>query len=166
MASLNKVMLIGNVTRDPELKYTPKGSAVADLGLAINRAYTNQGGEKVEEVTYVDVELWGRLAEIAGEYAKKGRPVYIEGRLRIDSWEDKQSGQKRSRLKVVGETLQLLGSGGSGGAGGPRQGGGGGGDYEQDGPPAAPSRPARTAPSQRPPSRPTPPTEEDDDIPF
>ena len=110
MASLNKVMLIGNVTRDPEVKYTPKGSAVADLGLAINRSYTNQSGEKVEEVTYVDVELWGRLAEIAGEYAKKGRPIFIEGRLRIDSWEDKQSGQKRNRLKVVGEGLQLLGS--------------------------------------------------------
>jgi len=85
MASLNKVMLIGNVTRDPEIKYTPKGSAVADLGLAINRNYTNQAGEKVEEVTYVDVELWGRLAEIAGEYAKKGRPIFIEGRLRRGS---------------------------------------------------------------------------------
>jgi single-strand DNA-binding protein len=108
MASLNKVMLIGNVTRDPEVKFTPKGSAVADLGLAINRSYTNQAGEKVEEVTYVDVELWGRLAEIAGEYAKKGRPIFIEGRLRMDSWEDKQSGQKRNRLKVVGEGLNSL----------------------------------------------------------
>ena len=116
MASLNKVMLIGNVTRDPEVKFTPKGSAVADVGLAINRSYTNQAGEKVEEVTYVDVELWGRLAEIAGEYAKKGRPIFIEGRLRIDSWEDKQSGQKRNRLKVVGEGLQLLGSRSGGGS--------------------------------------------------
>ena len=93
MASLNKVMLIGNVTRDPEVKFTPKGSAVADLGLAVNRTYTNQAGEKTEEVTYIDVELWGRLAEIAGEYAKKGRSIFIEGRLRLDSWEDKQSGR-------------------------------------------------------------------------
>src|SRR6478736_7623228 len=132
MASLNKVMLIGNVTRDPEVKYTPKGSAVADVGLAINRSYTNQGGEKVEETTFVDVELWGRLAEIAGEYAKKGRPIFIEGRLRIDSWEDKQSGQKRSRLKVVAEGLQLLGS---------RQGGGGEGGYEGESAPSQSSAP-------------------------
>ena len=118
MASLNKVMLIGNVTRDPEVKFTPKGSAVADLGLAVNRTYTNQAGEKTEEVTYIDVELWGRLAEIAGEYAKKGRSIFIEGRLRLDSWEDKQSGQKRNRLKVVGEVLQLLGSRPGGGPAG------------------------------------------------
>lgn len=157
MASLNKVMLIGNVTRDPEIKYTPKGSAVADLGLAINRTYTNQGGEKVEEVTYVDVELWGRLAEIAGEYAKKGRPVFIEGRLRIDSWEDKQSGQKRSKLKVVGEGLQLLGSRTGGGPGG--GGGGGGGDFEGDAPPP---RSAPRPPAQRPPQA----DPGDDDIPF
>lgn len=111
MASLNKVMIIGNVTRDPEVKFAPKGQAVCDLGLAINRSYNNQAGEKVEEVTFVDVELWGRLAEIAGEYAKKGRPIFIEGRLKIESWEDKTSGQKRSRLKVVGEGLQLLGGG-------------------------------------------------------
>ncbi|CAN5612088.1 hypothetical protein BH09VER1_BH09VER1_21690 [soil metagenome] len=168
MASLNKVMLIGNVTRDPEIKYTPKGSAVADLGLAINRNYTNQSGEKVEEVTYVDVELWGRLAEIAGEYAKKGRPIFIEGRLRIDSWEDKASGQKRSRLKVVGDGLQLLGSGGGGGGrpGGGSGGGGGGGEYDggEETPsraPRSPSRPPAAAAPKRPPVEP-----EDDDIPF
>lgn len=158
MASLNKVMLIGNVTRDPEVKFTPKGSAVADLGLAINRSYTNQGGEKVEEVTFVDVELWGRLAEIAGEYAKKGRPIFIEGRLRIDSWEDKQSGQKRSRLKVVAEGLQLLGS---------RQGGGGGEGYEGEGAPSASAAPRSSAPASRPPASKAPPAEpDDDDIPF
>ncbi len=145
-------MLIGNVTRDPELKYTPKGSAVADLGLAINRNYTNQSGEKVEEVTYVDVELWGRLAEIAGEYARKGRSIFIEGRLRIDSWEDKQSGQKRNRLKVVGEGLQLLGSRPGG------QSGGTAGDPEGEAPAARPSRPAPAKPSQPEPA--------DDDIPF
>ena len=158
MASLNKVMLIGNVTRDPEVKFTPKGSAVADLGLAINRSYTNQGGEKVEEVTFVDVELWGRLAEIAGEYAKKGRPIFIEGRLRIDSWEDKQSGQKRSRLKVVAEGLQLLGS---------RQGGGGGEGYEGEAAPSQSAAPRSSAPASRPAPSKAPPAEpDDDDIPF
>lgn len=159
MASLNKVMLIGNVTRDPEVKFTPKGSAVADLGLAINRSYTNQGGEKVEEVTYVDVELWGRLAEIAGEYAKKGRPIFIEGRLRIDSWEDKQSGQKRSRLKVVGEGMQLLGS---------RSGGGGGGGGDEEGGYDGPPQQKYSKPAPRPAARPAPPSsaQDDDDIPF
>jgi single-strand DNA-binding protein len=152
MASLNKVMLIGNVTRDPEVKYTPKGSAVADVGLAINRTYQNQGGEKVEEVTYLDVELWGRLAEIAGEYAKKGRSIFIEGRLRMDSWEDKQSGQKRNRLKIVGEGLQLLGSrpgapGGSAGA-----------DFDAEATASKPSRPPFTTPAQA--------EQADDDIPF
>lgn len=110
MANLNKVQLIGNVTRDPEVKYTPKGSAVTDLGLAINRFYTTENGEKREEATFVEVTLWGRQAEIAGEYCKKGRSVYIEGRLQLDSWEDKTSGQKRNKLRVVGENLQLLGS--------------------------------------------------------
>ena len=109
MASFNKVILLGNLTRDPEVRYTPKGSAVCDLGIAINRSYTLDSGEKREEVTYVDVVLWSRLAEIAGEYLKKGRPVFIEGRLQLDTWDDKQTGQKRSKLKVVGETLQLLG---------------------------------------------------------
>ena len=110
MASFNKVILLGNLTRDPEIRYTPKGSAVCDLGLAVNRQYTLDNGEKREEVTYVDVVLWARLAEIAGEYLKKGRPVFIEGRLQLDTWDDKQSGQKRSKLRVIGETMQLLGS--------------------------------------------------------
>lgn len=101
-------MLIGNLTRDPEVKLTSSGKAVGNLGLAINRSYKNAAGEKLEDVTFVDVELWGRLAEIAGEYAKKGQPIFIEGGLRMDSWEDKQTGQKRSKLKVVGEGLQLL----------------------------------------------------------
>ena len=120
MASFNKVILLGNLTRDPEVRYTPKGSAVCDLGIAVNRVYTTEGGEKREEVTYVDVVLWSRLAEIAGEYLKKGRPVFIEGRLQMDSWEDKQSGQKRTKLRVVGESMQLLGSrpGGAGGGSG------------------------------------------------
>jgi single-strand DNA-binding protein len=109
MASFNKVILLGNLTRDPEVRYTPKGSAVCDLGLAVNRQYTLDSGEKREEVTFVDVVLWARLAEIAGEYLKKGRPVFIEGRLQLDTWDDKQSGQKRSKLRVIGETMQLLG---------------------------------------------------------
>ncbi len=126
MASFNKVMLLGNCTRDPEVKYTPKGSAVTDLGIAVNRYYTTDGGEKREETTFVDVTMWGRQAEIAGEYLKKGRPVFIEGRLQLDTWDDKQTGQKRSRLRVVCENFQLLGSrdGGEGGsAGGGRSGG-------------------------------------------
>src|SRR3954464_7353491 len=118
MASFNKVMLIGNLTRDPEVRYTPKGTAVAELGLAVNRRYTAENGEKREEVTFVDVTLWGKTAELAGEYLKKGRPVYIEGRLQLDTWDDKTSGQKRSKLKVVGEGLQLLGGRPGGGAGG------------------------------------------------
>ena len=117
MASFNKVILLGNLTRDPEIRYTPKGSAVCDLGLAVNRVYTLDSGEKREEVTFVDVVLWARLAEIAGEYLKKGRPVFIEGRLQLDTWDDKQSGQKRSKLRVIGETMQLLGSRPSGGGG-------------------------------------------------
>ncbi len=104
MASFNKVILLGNLTRDPEVRYTPKGSAVCDLGIAVNRVYTTEGGERREEVTFVDVVLWARLAEIAGEYLRKGRPVFIEGRLQMDSWDDKQTGQKRTKLRVVGES--------------------------------------------------------------
>src|SRR5215212_3715167 len=118
MASFNRVILLGNLTRDPEVRYTPKGSAVAEVGLAVNRNYTTEGGEKREETTFVDVTLWGRTAEIAGEYLKKGRPVLIEGRLQLDTWDDKQSGQKRSKLKVVGEAMQLLGGRPGGGTGG------------------------------------------------
>ena len=114
MASFNKVILLGNLTRDPEVRYTPKGSAVADLGIAVNRQYTLENGEKREEVTFVDVTFWGRTAEVAGEYLKKGRPVFIEGRLQLDTWDDKQSGQKRSKLKVIGESMQMLGSRGGG----------------------------------------------------
>jgi single-strand DNA-binding protein len=123
MASFNKVILLGNLTRDPEVRYTPKGSAVCDLGIAVNRSYTLDSGEKREEVTFVDVVLWSRLAEIAGEYLKKGRPVFIEGRLQLDTWDDKQSGQKRSKLRVIGETMQLLGGRPPGAGGGAAEGG-------------------------------------------
>jgi single-strand DNA-binding protein len=110
MANLNRVLLIGNLTRDPEVRYTPKGTPVTEIGLAVNRIYSGEDGEKKEETTFVDVTLWARQAEIAGQYLKKGRPVFIEGRLQLDTWDDKQTGQKRSRLRVVAENLQLLGS--------------------------------------------------------
>jgi single-strand DNA-binding protein len=147
MASFNKVILLGNLTRDPEVRYTPKGSAVCDLGIAVNRQYTLDSGEKREEVTYVDVVLWSRLAEIAGEYLKKGRPVFIEGRLQLDQWDDKQSGQKRSKLRVIGETMQLLGSRPAGT--GTSEGG--------------ESRPAKTTPPPKPAGAAEP---DDDEIPF
>ena len=154
MASFNKVILLGNLTRDPEVRYTPKGSAVCDLGLAVNRQYTLDSGEKREEVTYVDVVLWARLAEIAGEYLKKGRPVFIEGRLQLDTWDDKQSGQKRSKLRVIGETMQLLGSRPPGTGAASESG-------EQD----RQSRPS--AKPTAPPPKPGAPAEPDDDeIPF
>ena len=114
MASLNKVMIIGNLTRDPELRYTPKGQAVTDIALAVNRRYVVDG-EKREEVTYVDVTFWGKGAEIIAQYMKKGNPMYVEGRLRLDSWDDKTTGQKRSRLTVTGEEFQFLGGKGEGG---------------------------------------------------
>lgn len=124
MASFNRVILMGNVTRDPQVRYIPSGQAVTELGLAVNRTwFDKQANQRREEVTFIDVTLWGRTAEIAGEYLAKGRPVLIEGYLRLDSWDDKESGQKRSKLKVVGETMQLLGSRDGGGSGG---GGGGG----------------------------------------
>ncbi len=142
MASFNKVILLGNLTRDPEVRYTPKGSAVADLGIAVNRQYTLENGEKREEVTFVDVTFWGRTAEVAGEYLKKGRPVFIEGRLQLDTWDDKQSGQKRSKLKVIGENMQMLGS--------PR--GAGGGDEsdhpKQSSKPSAPPKATATEPDE------------------
>ncbi len=150
MASFNKVILLGNLTRDPEVRYTPKGTAVTDLGLAVNRTYTADNGEKREEVTFVDVTFWGRTAEVAGEYLKKGRPVFVEGRLQLDSWDDKQSGQKRTKLKVIGENMQMLGA--------PRGGGSGGGDEE--GGPRSSSRPAP------PPKAAAPSGPDDDEIPF
>ena len=138
MASLNKVMLIGNLTRDPEVRYTPKGTAVTDIGLAVNRVYSSDTGERREETTFVDVTLWGRQAEIAGQYMKKGKPIYIEGRLQMDTWQDKQTGQNRSRLKIVGENFQFLGSREDGGG----SGGGSGGGYPSSPPQNHPQRSA------------------------
>lgn len=118
MASFNKVILVGNLTRDPELRYTPKGTAIAKIGLAVNRVWTNEAGEKKEEVTFVDVDVFGRTAENVGQYMRKGRPILIEGRLRLDQWDDKQTGQKKSKLGVVAETVQFLGSAPGAGEGG------------------------------------------------
>lgn len=109
MPNLNKVQLMGNLTRDPEVRYTPKGTAVCDLSIAVNSGF-GTGDDRREETTFIDITLWGKAAENAGQYLRKGRPVYIEGRLQMDSWDDKQTGQKRSRLKVVGESWQFLGS--------------------------------------------------------
>jgi single-strand DNA-binding protein len=156
MASFNRVILLGNLTRDPELRYTQSGLAVTDIGLAVNDKRKNQSGEWIEETTFVDITLWGRTAEIAGEYLSKGSPALFEGRLKLDTWE--KDGQKHSKLKVVGERLQLLG-GGKGGGGGGRPAGGprGAGTQPQydDGPPADFGPPRRSAPEPA-----------EDDIPF
>lgn len=160
MASFNKVMVMGNVTRDIEIRYTPKGTAVSDIGLAVNRVRIGDSGEKIEEVTFVDVTLWGRTAEIAHQYCAKGRPLFVEGRLQTDSWEDKTTGQKRSKLKVVAENIQLLGSPG---------GGGGGGGGQPANPPAGSQQQSQAVPQQ--PQQGGSPassdyTEDSDDIPF
>ncbi|MCB1230282.1 MAG: single-stranded DNA-binding protein [Verrucomicrobiae bacterium] len=169
MASLNKVMLIGNLTRDPEVRYTPKGTAVTDIGLAVNRNYSTDSGERREETTFVDLTLLCRQPEIADQYMKKGRPIYIEGRLQMDTWQDKQTGQNRSRLKVVGDNFQFLGGreegGGGGGGGAPQQSYSGGGNQYDSGPPPGSGGGYEGGP---------PPSqggghdysEEDDDIPF
>ena len=163
-ASFNRVILIGNLTRDVELKYTGSQLAVTDIGLAVNDKRKNQQGEWIDEVTFVDITLWGRTAEIAAEYLTKGSPVFIEGRLKLDSWE--KDGKKNYKLRVVGERLQLIGSKGGGGGGGRSQGGGGnydeneysGGEHESSGPPA----PRASVPARAPqPTQPPP-----DEIPF
>ena len=167
MASFNRVILIGNLTRDVEVKYLQSGMAVADIGLAVNDKRKNQSGEWIEETAFVDVTLWGRTAEVAGEYLTKGSPLFVEGRLKYDTWE--KDGQKRSKLTVVCEKMQLIGAkggGGTGGAGGGNRGSSknydeGGGDYGEapSGPPARASAARSAAPAA-----PPPPTE--DEIPF
>ena len=121
MANLNKVMLMGNITRDIELRYTPKGTAVADIGLAVNRVRTGENGERIEETTFVDVTLWGRTAEVAHQYAGKGHPLFVEGRLHMDTWVDKATGGNRSKLKVVADNIQLMGTRSSAGNAAPQQ---------------------------------------------
>lgn len=192
MANLNKVMIIGNLTADPEQKTTPRGTAVTELRLAVNRmAPGSNEGERREETTFLDVTCWGRTAEIAGQYLAKGRPVFIEGRLQQDTWEDKQTGQRRSKIRIVAENMQLLGSrdgapqgGGNYQRGGNNYGNGGnygnnggnygnvgnnygnGGNYGNNG--GYPQqRPQYQQQQPRPQQAPAPmPMEEDDDIPF
>jgi len=137
MASFNRVILVGNLTRDPELRYLTSGTAVTDIGLAVNDRHKNANGEWIEETTFVDVTLWARTAEVASEYLSKGASVLIEGRLKLDSWET-QDGQKRSKLKVVGEKMQMLGARGQGGAeggGAPRAAANRNSQYSQPSPP-------------------------------
>ena len=114
MANLNKVLLIGNLTRDPELRYTPQGSAICDLGLAINRQYTTNDGVKKEEVCFIDITAWGRQAETCNRFVKKGSQIFVEGRLKLDSWQDKETGKNRSKINVVAERIQFLSGSGVG----------------------------------------------------
>jgi single-strand DNA-binding protein len=181
MASFNKVILMGNLTRDPQLKYLPSQTAVTEFGLACNRKFKTQAGEDKEEVTFVDCTAFGRTGEVINQYFTKGKPIFIEGRLKYDQWEDKQGGGKRHKLTVVIESFEFVGGrdGGGGGGGGGYDaeagGGGGGGDYDQRPQRSAPPRPAAArAPAPRPaaaaPQQEPPFSEDqqfkDDDIPF
>jgi len=154
MASFNKVILAGNLTRDPEMRYTPQGRAVAKLGLAVNRTWTTETGEKREEVSFVDVEAWGRNAETLSKYMRKGKPLLIEGRLKQDTWEDKNTHQKQSKLKVILESFAFIDSRGEGGVGRP----------VEQGAAAAAAAPAVVEASA--PSDADAPPPEEDDVPF
>jgi single-strand DNA-binding protein len=163
MASFNKVMLMGNLTRDPQLKYLPNQTAVAEFGIACNRKFKAATGEDREEVTFVDVTAFGKTGEVINQYFTKGKPIFIEGRLKYDQWEDKNGGGKRSKLVVIVENFVFVGGrdGGSGGGGYDPNAQTGGGEYEQRAPAprsAPPSRPpaarppaARPSPTQQPP---------------
>lgn len=157
--NFNQVLLMGNLTRDVELKYTPSNQAIANIGLAINRRYTTAQGEKKEETTFVDCEAWGKTAETMAKYLTKGRPVFVTGRLKLDQWNDKTDGSKRSKLKVVVEEFQFIDSGGGQGR---AAGGGQHDDAESDGPAPAPRVQTR-APR---PAQPAAPEISEDDIPF
>ncbi len=159
MANLNKVMLIGNLTRDPELRVTPKGTAICQFSLAVNRKFKDESGGEREEVTYVDIEAWSKQGETIAKYCTKGRPLFVEGRLRLDQWEDKTTKEKRSRMKVVLENFQFLGSGRADGA----PGGGGGGEGGEGG--SAPRTYAPRATTPRP-AAPAPQENLDEDVPF
>ncbi|MHC4663392.1 MAG: single-stranded DNA-binding protein [Planctomycetota bacterium] len=114
MANFNKVILVGNLTRDPDLKYIPSGTAVCEFGIAVNRNFKGKDGDQREEVSYFDIEAWGRQAEVVNQYLSKGRPILIEGRLKQNRWETKE-GQKRSKIRVVLEQFQFIGGKGDGG---------------------------------------------------
>jgi single-strand DNA-binding protein len=154
MANLNKVMLIGNLTRDPELRVTPKGTAICQFSLAVNRKFKDESGGEREEVTYVDIEAWSKQGETIAKYCTKGRPLFVEGRLRLDQWEDKTTKEKRSRMKVVLENFQFLGSGRADGAAG----GGEGGEAPRAYAPRATNTPKPAAPAAQ--------ENLDEDVPF
>jgi len=147
MAYLNKVFLIGNLTRDPELRVTPKGTAICQFGLAVNRQFKDESGQTRDETAFVDIEAWGKQGELVAKYLTKGSPAMVEGRLKFDQWEDKQTQQKRSKLKVVLENVQFLSSrgGAGGGPGGPEEGIDQTPPVERHTPPARPSKPAAPA---------------------
>lgn len=165
-------MLMGNITRDIELRYTPKGTAVADIGLAVNRVRTGESGERIEETTFVDVTLWGRTAEVVHQYAAKGHPLFVEGRLQMDTWVDKATGGNRSKLKVVADNIQLMGSKGGGGGGqqAPSQNQGGAPSYQQAPPQQQQQQQEPAPPQQQAPQGGSPAQgghiEESEDIPF
>ena len=160
MNGFNKVILAGNLTRDPELRYTPGGMAIAKFGLAVNRKWKDsQSGEMKEEVTFVDIDAFGKQAETIGNYLKKGRPILVEGRLKLDQWDDKQTQQKRSRLGVVLEAFTFLDSGNRG-----EGGDGSGSQYGGSGAPSARPRPQQSAPPPANTGGDMPP--EEDDVPF
>ncbi len=138
--NLNNVVLAGHLTRDPELKQIGADRVVANTGLAINRRWKDAAGQQHEEATFVEIEAWGRTAELVGQYLKKGSPAYIEGRLKLDSWDDKESGQKRTKMKVVAENVQFLGA---------RPGGEAGEAGERSQPAPAASRASAPAPKRR-----------------
>jgi len=157
MANFNKVILAGNLTRDPEMRYLTKGTAVTKIGMAINRTWKNDAGESKEEVTFVDAEAYGRTAEVIAQYLKKGRPILIEGRLKLDQWEDKNTHQKQSKLKVVVESFQFLDSGRGDGSGG----------GHSDGPRVRPAAAATaTSTGAAAPAEADAPGGEEDDVPF
>jgi single-strand DNA-binding protein len=158
MASVNKVIVLGNLGRDPETRYTADGAAITNVSIATTRRYKDASGQQQEETEWHRVAFFGRLAEIAGEYLRKGRPVYVEGRLRTRKWQDKD-GQDRYTTEIVAENMQLLGS---------REGMGGGGDFEggADDRPASAPAPARSAPARSAPKPATNVADMDDDIPF
>lgn len=159
-ASYNKVFLMGNLTRDPETRVTPTGLTIAKLGLAVNRRYRTKEGEQREETTFVDIDAFGAQAETIQRYCQKGSGIFVEGRLRLDTWQDKTSGENRSKLGVVLEGFQFIGGRGEGGDGA-NPGGGSGGGYERSSPPARPSSSSSSSSSSAP-------ADEfaDDDVPF
>jgi len=157
MAYLNKVFLIGNLTRDPELRVTPKGTAICQFGIAVNRQFKDESGATRDETTFVDIEAWGKQAELVSKYLTKGSLAMVEGRLKLDQWEDKTSGQKRSKIKVVLDNVQFLSTRGAGAGGGAPSAPGDGIDQ---------TTPERHSPPPRSSGKPAPTENLDEDVPF